>query len=221
EALREAVVRRSQIVKDAMLKARGATDEQLVDVIYDATSKGGLFVTSVNLYPTKLAEAAHLILPAAHPGEVNLTSMNGERRMRLSQRFMDPPGSAMADSLIAARIANALKAAYQADGYTTMANRFSGFDWRTEEDAFNDGFRQVGQPGAGKIDSQGGATGNLVTYDRLRAAGNNGVQLPVKSYTDGKLVGTEMLYTDSKFDTPDGKAQFKPAPWNGLPKTVQ
>ncbi|KAK46221.1 arsenite oxidase large subunit [Caballeronia jiangsuensis] len=220
EALRETVLRRSQIVKEAMQKAKGATDAQLVDVIFDATSKGGLFVTSINLYPTKLAEAAHLMLPAAHPGEANLTSMNGERRMRLSQKFMDPPGSAMPDSLIAARVANTLKAMYQADGNTAMAARFDGFDWKSEEDAFNDGFRQVGQPGVAKIDSQGGSTGNLVTYERLRVAGNNGVQLPVQSYTDGKLVGTEMLYTDSKFDTPDGKAQFKPAPWNGLPKTV-
>jgi len=221
QALREAVLRRSQIVKEAMQKARGATDAQLVDAILEATDKGGLFVASVNLYPTKLAEAAHLMLPAAHPGETHLTSMNGERRMRLSQKFMDPPASAMSDALIAARIANTLKAMYQAEGNATMAARFDGFDWKSEEDAFNDGFRQAGQPGKGAIDSQGGATGNLVTYERLRAAGNNGVQLPVKSYTDGKLVGTEMLYMDSKFDTPDGKAQFKLAPWNGLPKTVE
>ena len=33
-----------------------------------------------------------MLLPAAHPGEMNLTSMNGERRLRLSERFMDPPG---------------------------------------------------------------------------------------------------------------------------------
>ena len=221
QALREAVIRRSQIVKDAILKARGATDTQLVDAIYEATDRGGLFVTSVNIYPTVLASAAHLLLPAAIVGEVNLTSMNGERRMRLSQKFTDPPGSAMADSLIAAKIANTLKSAYQAEGNATMASRFSGFDWYTEEDAFNDGFRRAGQVDNVKIDSQGGATGNFVTYARLHAAGNNGVQLPVKSYTNGKLIGTEMLYLDSKFDTPDGKAQFKPARWNGLPKTVE
>ena len=54
----------------------------------------------------------------------------------------------------------------------------------------------------------------------LRKAGNNGVQLPIKEYKDGKLIGTEMLYTDGKFDTADGKAEFKPAPWPGLPKPV-
>ncbi|KDP84389.1 arsenate reductase (azurin) large subunit [Cupriavidus basilensis] len=220
QALREAVFRRSQMVKEAMAKTRGATPDQMADVIYEATRKGGLFVTSINLYPTKLAEAAHIMLPATHPGEMNLTSMNGERRMRLSERFMDPPGSAIPDCLIAARIANTLKAMYEKEGNATMAKRYEGFAWKSEEDAFNDGFRQVGQPGVGPIDSQGGPTGNLATYERLHAMGNNGVQLPIKEYTNGKLIGTEMLYTDGKFDTKDGKAEFKPSPWPGLPKTV-
>jgi arsenite oxidase large subunit len=220
QALRDTVLRRSQIVKDAMQKARGASANELVDIIYDATTKGGLFVASINLYPTKLAEAAHLMLPSTHPGEMNLTSMNGERRMRLSERFMDPPGAAKPDCLIAARIANTMRKMYEADGNTDMAKRFGGFEWNTEEDAFNDGFRMVGQPGAGHIDSQGGDTGHLVTYDRLRKMGNTGVQLPTKAWEGGKLVGTEMLYEDAKFSTSDGRAQFKTSPWPGLPKPV-
>ena len=216
QKLREVVLKRSQIVKEAMSKARGATPEQMVDVIYDATTKGGLFVASIDLYPTKLAEAAHLLLPAAHPGEMNLTSMNGERRMRLSQKFMDPPGEAKPDCIIAAMVANKVRALYQAQGNAAMAQRFAGFDWKTEEDAFNDGFRQAGRPGAGPIDSQGDDTGYLATYERLRAAGNNGVQLPIKEYKDGKLIGTEMHYMDGKFDTNDGMAHFLPSPWPGL-----
>jgi hypothetical protein len=34
--------------------------------------------------------------------------MNGERRMRLTERYMDPPGSALADSLTVARIVQAM-----------------------------------------------------------------------------------------------------------------
>ncbi len=220
QRLREVVMRRSQLVKEAMAKARGASPDQLADIIYEATTRGGLFVASINLYPTKLAEVAHLMLPSTHPGEMNLTSMNGERRLRLSQKFMDPPGTAQPDCLIAARIANTLKAVYRQEGNAAMAQRFDGFEWDTEEDAFNDGFRRAGQPGAPPIDSQGGSTGNLATYERLRAAGNNGVQLPIKEFRDGRLVGTEMLYTDGKFDTKDGRAEFKQSPWPGLPKTV-
>ncbi len=221
QALREAVLRRSQIVKDAMAKARGASAAEMVDIIYDATSKGGLFVTSINLYPTKLAEAAHMMLPSTHPGEMNLTSMNGERRLRLSEKFMDAPGEAQPDCLIAAKIANTMKAMYQKDGKADMVKRFSGFDWTKEEDAFNDGFRMAGRPGAGPIDSQGGDTGYLATYALLKTAGTNGVQLPIKRVENGKLIGTEMIYEDNKFDTKDGKAEFKASPWPGLPKTVE
>ena len=131
-----------------------------------------------------------------------------------------PPGVAKADCLIAADIANTLKAMYAAEGKADMAARFAGFDWKTEEDAFNDGFRVAGTSGAPPIDSQGGGTGYIATYDRLRAAGNNGVQLPIKEYKDGKLIGTEMLYMDGKFDTADGKAIFKPSTWPGLPQMV-
>lgn len=221
EEHRRVLGRRAQIVNEAMTRAKGASVEQMVDIIYDACkNKGGMYVVGINLYPTTLAEEAHMLLPATHPGEMNLTSMNGERRLRLSEKFMDPPGSAKPDCLIAADIANTLKAMYLKDGKADMARRFEGFDWKTEEDAFNDGFRRAGRPGAPPIDSQGGDTGHLATYALLRKAGNNGVQLPIQRVEGDKLIGTEIHYADGKFDTKDGKAEFKPAPWNGLPKIV-
>ncbi|MEJ1126420.1 arsenate reductase (azurin) large subunit [Variovorax sp. CCNWLW225] len=221
ERHREALTRRANVVREAMARARGADVATMVDIIYDACkNKGGLFVVGINLYPTKLAEAAQLLMPAAHPGEMNLTSMNGERRLRLSEKFMDPPGSAKPDCLIAADIANALKTLYTQAGNKSKAAQFEGFDWNSEEDAFNDGFRQAGRPGVAVIESQGGDTGYLATYELLRKAGNNGVQLPIKEVKNGRLIGTEMVYTDGKFDTKDGKAAFKPAVWNGLPKPV-
>ncbi len=218
QALREAVIRRSQIVRKAMSDARGATPQEMVDVIYKATQKGGLFVGMMNIYPTMLAEAAHVMFPAAVSGEMNLTSMNGERRMRLSEKFIDPPGEALPDCLIAARIANTVRGMYEKEGNAAMAKRFSGFDWTSEEDAFNDGFRRAGQPGAGEIDSQGGDSGHLATYELLRKAGNNGVQLPIQRVDGDKMIGTEMLYTDGKFGTKNGKVKVFPAPWQGLLK---
>ena len=212
ERYREEVVRRANVVRGAMAAARGSGTEALVAAVLRAVNEeGGLFIATVDLYPTRFAEAGHLMFPGAHPGERNLTSMNGERRMRLSERFMDPPGSAKADCLIAADMARAIQSLFRERGDAAMAERFAGFDWTTEEDAFDDGFRKPEG-----IDSQGGATGNLVTYARLRAMGNQGVQLPVRSFEAGKLIGTEMLYLDGRFDTPDGRARFLPAPWKGL-----
>jgi arsenite oxidase large subunit len=54
----------------------------------------------------------------------------------------------------------------------------------------------------------------------LRAAGNNGVQSPIKEYKDGKVIDTEMLYTDGKLVTADGKAIFKASTSPGLPQVV-
>ncbi|MEZ5591946.1 MAG: arsenate reductase (azurin) large subunit [Gammaproteobacteria bacterium] len=217
EQYRETVIRRANIVRAAMAKARGASTEEMIDIIYDAVSnQGGLFVTTIDLYPTAFAQIGHLMMPAAHPGEMNLTSMNGERRLRLSEKFMQPPGAAKPDCLIAADIANAIKARYEQAGNADMAQRFAGFDWQTEEDAFNDGFRQPEG-----IDSQGGSSGGLATYERLRAMGTTGVQLPIKEYKDGQLIGTEMLYSDNNFSTDDGKARFLASPWQGLLKPVQ
>lgn len=218
QEFRETVILRANIVRQAMTKARGASPEEMADIIFDAVeNKGGLFFVNVNLYPTMLADAAHLMFPAAHPGETNNVSMNGERRIRLSEKFMDAPGTAKADSLIAADMANAIKAAYEKAGNKKMAARFEGFDWKSEEDAFNDGFRSAHKK---KIDSQGGANGHLLTYDVLRKMGTNGIQLPVRE-ENGKIVGTPMSYTDGKAHTSDHRFTFKSSPYNGLPKMVE
>ena len=82
-----------------------------------------------------------------------------------------------------------------------MAKRFAGFDWKTEEDAFNDGFRRAGTAGAPPIDSQGGDTGHLATYDRCGPPATMACSCQSRKYTNGKLVGTEMMYMDGKFDT--------------------
>ena len=98
--------KRTDMVKDAMMTAPYGDRDAMVKAIVDAIKKGGLFAVDVDIVPTKIGEACHVWLPAATSGEANLTSMNGERRMRLTEKYMDPPGQAMPDCLIAARIAN-------------------------------------------------------------------------------------------------------------------
>ena len=84
------------------------------------------------------------------------------------------------------------------------ADKFKGYDWQTEEDAFMDGYHQHA-PG-----------GEFVTYDRLRAMGTNGFQEPAAGFENGQIVGTKRLYTDGKFSTEDGKAHFMQTQWRGL-----
>jgi arsenite oxidase large subunit len=195
--------RRSNMVKDAMDASATGTREQQVEAIVAAVNAGGLFVVDVDIIHSQIGQNAHVILPAAESNEMNLTSMNGERRLRLSERYMDPPGQAMPDCLIAAAIARNMERVLREMGHDDYADQFKGYDWETEEDAFMDGYASAHPD---------------VTYDRLRAMGNNGVQEPVVGYEDGKLIGTERLYADGKFTRhgrEDKKALFCAAGWRG------
>ena len=158
--------RRTDLVKDAMNAVPYGDRTALVDAIMGAIRQGGLFAVDVDIVPTQIGRACHVWLPAATSGEMNLTSMNGERRMRLTERYMDPPGVAMPDCLIAARLANHLERVFRDGGDAATAERFKGFDWQTEEDAFMDGYHQHEKGG------------EFVTYARLRAMGTNGFQEP-------------------------------------------
>ena len=195
---------RTDKVKDAMNSVPYGDRDAMVKAITDAINDGGLFAVDVDIVPTKIGEACHVILPAATSGEMNLTSMNGERRMRITERYMDPPGQSMPDCLIAARIANHMERVLGEMGDESYAAQFKGFDWKTEEDAFMDGYHK------------NSAGGEHVTYERLRAMGTNGFQEPAKGFEDGLIVGTTRLYTDGVFSTDDGKARFMDAPWRGL-----
>ena len=196
--------KRTDLVKDAMNGVPYGDRDAMVGAIVAAIKNGGLFTVDVDIVPTKIGEAAHVILPAATSGEMNLTSMNGERRMRLTERYMDPPGQALPDCIIAARMANHLERVFRGMNKPQIADKFKGFDWKTEEDAFMDGYAKHEKGG------------EHVTYERLRAMGTNGFQEPATGFVDGKIVGTKRLFADGKFNKPDGKAVFAQTQWRGL-----
>ena len=59
-----------------------------------------------------------------------------------SAYYGDPPGSALPDSLIVAKIAQAMERSWRAVGKSDVADKFKGYDWKTEEDAFLDGYNK-------------------------------------------------------------------------------
>ena len=201
---KQAYKKRTDLVKDAMSMVPSGDRPAMITAIVDAIKKGGLFAVDVDIVPTKIGQACHVWLPAATSGEANLTSMNGERRMRLTERYMDPPGQAMPDCLIAARIANHMERVLREQGKAQVADKFKGFDWKTEEDAFMDGYHKHEKGG------------EFVTYARLRAMGTNGFQEPAVDFKDDKIVGTKRLFVDGKFGSKDGKAAFMETKWRGL-----
>lgn len=206
QQFRLSLAKRTALVNQALDRTTGETMEQRITAVLDAMEQGGLFLLMQDIYPIETARYAHVVLPAAQWGEMNLTSINGERRLRLYQKFMDPPGVAEPDWKIMARMAQRIERLYLDEGNQDMAARFGGFDWQTDEEVFR--AAAVGVKGA--QEDYGG-----ITYAMLRELGTNGVQTPVKTITDGKPIGTVRLYEAG------GRFRFIPAKWTGYPEPVK
>ncbi len=177
----------------------------MVEAIVAAIGKGGLFAVDVDIVPTKIGQACHVWLPAATAGEMNLTSMNGERRMRLTERYMDPPGQAMPDCLIAARLGQ--------QPWSACSTKWASKRKPTSSKASIGRLKKT--PSWTAIMRMPKAASLSLTID-LRAMGTNGVQEPATEFENGKLVGTKRLFSDGKFGTKSSKATFMATQWRGF-----
>ena len=205
DRFKQAYKTRTDLVKDAMSAVPYGDQKAMVAAIVAAIGKGGLFAVDVDIVPTKIGQACHVWLPAATAGEMNLTSMNGERRLRLTERYMDPPGQAMPDCLIAARLANNLERVFREMGKQAEAPTSSR--------------ASIGRPK--KTPSWTGImatpkAANSSPMSGCARMGTNGVQEPATGFENGKLVGTKRLFADGKFGAKDGKATFMATQWRGL-----
>jgi len=217
EKMEATLKERGRPVRDALVRTAGRPVGERVTAVVEALKDGGMFILTQDIYMTATARHAHLVLPAAQWGEMNITSINGERRLRLYQRFMDPPGAAIPDWKIMALFAKRLNKLYQQDRNPLMANRFLDYDWRGDEDVFI--HARYSFKGDGNDPPEGYAG---ITYNLLKDLGNNGIQTPVR-LVNRVPVGTVRMHEDGKFFTPSGKAKFIAAPraWPGYASAVE
>ena len=220
---------RAKKVSDA-LDLGGSISDRIARVV-DACNNGGLFIVAEDIYPTESVQHAHVVFPAATQFELNMTSINGERRIRLYQKFMDPPGEAKPDWQIMALVAKRIQALYQQEGKADMAARFSGYDWQDDAAVFRDAASTSAKGRMAQPAPQGGSlpVNSLPTFDPedisflehgfILGLGNNGVQVPV-NVVNGKRVGTTRLFVDGKFNRPGGRAKFIPAVQPSLPPLI-
>lgn len=159
------------------------------------------FVVELNIRPSDMTELADVVLPTAAWSEYDYTRQNLERRVRLNQRFVDPPGEARPDYLALAAIGRRL----------AERNVLDPKEWNfASQEQVWDELRQTEEAKSNGL--------HLLSRDMLAGLGTTGVQLPVTRLQRVGLdqglkgvtpVGTERLYTDS-FKTPNGKANFVP-----------
>lgn len=149
---------------------------------------------------------ADIVLPAAMWTEVEGVFINSERNLTLLQSMADPPGAALPDWELIARVARGL-------GYG------AAFDYDCAEQIFDE-LRAFANPATG-WDLRG------VTYDRLRRApvqwpappDDEADRHPIRYLNDGRS-RTLVTRTDGSvprlaFATPDGRAVFHARPHVG------
>jgi anaerobic selenocysteine-containing dehydrogenase len=154
-----------------------------LDLIEKALRQAELVVVQDAYHPTETTRFADVLLPAAQWPEKDGVMTNSERRLTYLPKLVEPPGEALPDATILTRFAHEMgwKAVFPDTGAAEIFDEFAALT----RDAV--------------CDYSG------VSHARLRAEGPLQWPVPAPGHP-----GTERLYTDARFPTPDGRARFVP-----------
>jgi ferredoxin-nitrate reductase len=158
-----------------------------------ALARAELVVCQDAYDPTETSAAAHVVLPAAQWPEKQGTMTNSERRVTLVRRAIAPPGDALPDWEIFARLGAAL-------GWGEH------FAWRDAAEVH----AEFAGLTAGRPCDQAG-----ISHTRLEREGS--LQWPCP---DPAHPGTARLYEDGQFPTSDGRARLAATVPGELPEPV-
>jgi len=164
-----------------------------IEALKRRVDSGGMMVVDQDIYPVDPigTQFADLVLPAATWGEEDFTRCNGERRLRLYEKFCDPPGEARPDWWIIAGFARKMG--------------FKGFDWQDSNEIFEESarFGRGGVLNYHPLVVKARQEGKRA-YDLLREYGTEGIQTPIRM-VGGKLVGTKRLHDSTlRLGPPEG-----------------
>ncbi len=161
---------------------------------------GGTVIVHQEIYENESTPFADIVLPAATWGEEDFARNSAERRLRIYERFMDPPGQARPDWWIFGQVGQRMG--------------FEGFDWADSNELFElASERSVGgRRDFAALVEKARAEGRR-GHDMLRDFGTQGLQTPL-SLVDGELVETPRLHADLQFKSDSGKANFVLADWD-------
>jgi anaerobic selenocysteine-containing dehydrogenase len=154
-----------------------------LDLVEKALRQAELVVVQDAYHPTETTRFADVLLPAAQWPEKDGVMTSSERRLTYLPRLVDPPGEALPDAVIVARIAAEL-------GFK------AGFDHASTAEVF----AEFAALTAGRPCDYAG-----VGHARLATEGPLQWPVPAPDHP-----GTERLYADGRFPTADGRARFVP-----------
>jgi len=145
---------------------------------------------------------------------------NGERRLRLYQKFYDAPGEAKPDWWIIAQLSKRMG--------------FEGFDWKNSNEVAEEmsRFSRGSRKDFHQIKVVAKREGKTL-HQKMREFGTNGIQGPVFLTEEGKLVGTKRLHDTTRklsatgpeasnvfnkklthFNSQTGKCNIQKSPWS-------
>ncbi|HEY2048147.1 MAG TPA: molybdopterin-dependent oxidoreductase [Caulobacteraceae bacterium] len=157
--------------------------------VREALARCPFVVVSDCMAQTDTMAFAHLRLPALAWGEKDGTVTTSERRISRQRALFPAPGEARADWRIIADVAQAM-------GFA------DAFSWRSQSGVFREWARLTAYENSDRVLDLAGLVGlTNPAYDALKP-----VQWPIR--TDG--TGTPRLFTDGRFQTPDGRARMVP-----------
>jgi ferredoxin-nitrate reductase len=155
-----------------------------------ALRRAELVIVQDAYHPTETSALAHVVLPAAQWAEKDGTQTNSERRVSLMRRAVEPPGQALPDWEIFARVGRALGHAAQ-------------FGWSSAADVHAEYVRTT----EGRLCDQTG-----LSHERLLREGPLQWPIPARGLDGEDHDGTERLYASRRFGTEDARARMAPTP---------
>ena len=202
-------------------QVRSFDKRDIVDTLKRRTDTGGMVVLNQDIYLVDPIgnRYADIVFPAATWGEETFSRANGERRIRLYNKFYDPPGAAKPDWWIIAQLAKRMG--------------FDGFDWKNSNEVLEEGsrFSRGSRKDFHMVKVAAHREGKTL-HQKLNEFGTDGIQGPVFMKDDGTLVGTKRLHDTTRkldefgpagqnmfnkklthFNTQTGKCNIQKSPW--------
>ncbi len=168
-------------------QVRSHDKQEIIDTLKARADSGGMVVIDQDIYLRNPigAQFADIVFPAATWGEEDFMRGNGERRLRLYQKFYDAPGDAKPDWWIIAQLAKRMG--------------FDGFDWNNSNDVAEESsrFSRTGRKSYHMIKVYAHRHGRTL-HEQMRLLGADGIQGPTFINDKGELKGTMRLHDTEK-----------------------
>ena len=172
-------------------QVRSFDKQEIIDTLKRRVDSGGTVVANQDIYLRNPIgnQYADIVLPAATWGEEDFARASGERRVRLYSKFYDPPGNALPDWKIVAKIAQKMG--------------FEGYDWRDSNEVFEEScrFSRGSRKDYNVIRTIAKRKG-MKAHDFLRTFGTRGLQAPLMLDGD-KIIETKRLHDYNRTDLPE------------------